>query len=243
MPLSRGAIWLPAQLGSVARVCDVPRFEAHACRLLCVSTLEPRKNYRSLLAAFRSFVERRPDLDLQLVLVGNKYIGSDDLVDLIDEERAAGLPVEWLGVVTDDQLVEQYRRASFTVYPSLIEGFGLPIMESLWLGRPAVCSDTGVMAELAAGGGCLTVNVQSVSALSAALERLATDQALYEKLCQETQLRPLRGWAEFAMEVGDALHSVCVPQDCAKSVIGARWMYVRAPTWKWRCPFENNQSR
>ena len=73
------------------------------------------------------------------------------------------------------------------------------------------------MAELAADGGCLTVNVRSVFALSSALERLATDEALYRRLCEEAQSRQLRGWAEFATEVGDALHSICAPQDARTS--------------------------
>ncbi len=212
-PLDRRAIWLPAQLGNAKRVRVLPDLDRSECRILCVSTLEPRKNHRTLLAAFRKLVSRRPNIDLKLILIGNRYVGAEELVDLVASEQADGLPLEWLGVVPDDKIVKEYERALFSVYPSTIEGYGLPIMESMWLGRPCVCSDGGVMAELAAEGGCLTVNVQSAEALSRAMERLATDRALYKGLCLETHARRLPTWQDYASEVGDALHGLSALHD------------------------------
>lgn len=209
LPFDTKAIWLPAQLGNAERVRSIPNLERSECRILCVSTLEPRKNHRTLLAAFRHLVERRSDLDFKLVLIGNRYVGSEDLAQLVLAEQASGLPLEWLGVVSDQTIVDEYARASFSVYPSTIEGYGLPVMESLWLGRPCICSDGGVMAELAAAGGCVTVNVQSAEALSRAMEKLATDGSIYKRLCLEAHARQLPTWEDYAAEIGDALHDLC----------------------------------
>jgi cephalosporin hydroxylase len=83
----------------------------------------------------------------------------------------------------------------------VVEGFGMPIVESLWHGRPCICSGDGVMGELAAGGGCLTVDVHDELALSDAIGRLATDHALRRKLAAEAVQRPIKTWREYGAEV------------------------------------------
>jgi glycosyltransferase involved in cell wall biosynthesis len=201
------AVWLPAQFGSVSRVLSRPPRDTET-RILCVSTLEPRKNHKTLLEAVRRAIERRPDLKLRLILVGNKYIGNDEIPALIDAAQKEGVPVEWLGILSEQSLAEEYGKASFTVYPSVVEGFGLPILESLWLGRPCICSDSGVMAELAAGGGCITVNILNVEALAQAIERLASDTAFHAALCDSIRSRALASWDDYASRVGDLLASL-----------------------------------
>ena len=205
LPPALSVVWLPAQLGQRPRVLHTLPPDPGPLRILCVSTLEPRKNHRRLVQAFRSLAARRPELPLRLVLVGNSYVGSEDLVASIEEARQAGTPVEWLGVVSDDELAAQYRHARFTIYGSLVEGFGIPIVESLWLGRPSLCASDGVMAELAAGGGCLTVDMTDPAAISDAMERLAVDDDLHARLCREATSRDLSSWDGYARRIGDAL--------------------------------------
>jgi hypothetical protein len=103
-------------------------------------------------------------------------------------------------VVDDATLIELYSKADFTVYPSLIEGFGVPIVESLAFGKPCLCADSGVMAELAADGGCVTANVQSVDALSERIELLIGDSALLGDLSEQARSRPVRTWDEYARD-------------------------------------------
>jgi len=204
-PSSLSVVWSPAQLNNLPRVTKLAKPELKEIRILCVSTIEPRKNHRKLLDAYLLLAKRRPDLSLRLVLVGNSYIGGEELLASITQATEGGAAIDWIGVVDDEELARQYRLARFTVYPSLVEGFGLPILESLWLGRPCICSSTGVMAELAKEGGCLMVDVMDAVSLSSALERLATDDALHRELGEAALRRNLTTWDDHARRVGDTL--------------------------------------
>ena len=92
------------------------------------------------------------------------------------------------------------------MFMSLYEGFGLPITESLWLGKPCLCSDHGSMAEIAAGGGCLPVSARDGNAIEQALERLADDSDLRARLSSEATTRPLTSWLDYANAVVPAMH-------------------------------------
>ena len=183
------------------RVPPPPKPVGEPVRLLCVSTLEPRKNHRALLAAYEQAAARRPDLRLELDLVGASYVGSQDIADAV-RAAAARLPgLRWHEQVEYARLQELYARCDFTVYPSLLEGFGLPVIESLWLGRPCVCANFGVMAENAVGGGCLTADMRDPGTLADAILALAEDAGLRQRLAAEAVARPLKSWGEYAREV------------------------------------------
>lgn len=192
---------LPAQLGQLGRAVygiDAPATEV---RILCVSTLEPRKNHQKLLEAFENLVRRRSDKQFQLRLVGNHYAGRPEIPAMIQAAKARGVSVEWLGVISDEDMRAEYEAAHFSVYPSLFEGYGMPIVESLWMGRPCLCSEGGVMGELARDGGCLTTDVTSAQALELALEQLCDDVELYERLTKEALIRPLDDWRSYGDKI------------------------------------------
>ncbi len=170
-------------------------------RILCVSTLEPRKNHRTLLRAYELATALRPDLRLELELVGASYIGSQDIVDAVRStmERCPGL--RWHEKIEHSLLRQLFAECQFTVYPSVLEGFGLPVIESLWFGRPCLCANFGVMAENARGGGCLTVDVRDAKALAGAMLELAGNSALRRQLALEATQRKLKTWDDYAMEV------------------------------------------
>ena len=115
--------------------------------------------------------------------------------------------VTWHGKVTGEQLADFYRQCDFTVYPSFLEGFGLPIVESLWHRRPCICADFGAMAETGNGGGCLSVDVRDPAKLAEAIIALATRPELREKLVDEIEGRPMKTWADYAGEICQALES------------------------------------
>jgi len=75
----------------------------------------------------------------------------------------------------------------------------LPIMESLWHGKPCICHSGGVMAELGRDGGCLNVDVTDGDTLAAAVVRLAEDAQLYDKLSREAVSRPIKLWRDYAL--------------------------------------------
>ncbi len=109
--------------------------------------------------------------------------------------------MRWLRHVDDATLRRAYEECAFTVFPSLAEGFGIPIVESLWHGRPCVCGVNGAIGEAAAGGGCLAVDQTDPAALAAALETLLADQTLYRRLCGEAERRVFGTWEELSRQL------------------------------------------
>jgi hypothetical protein len=190
-----------------------------------VSTLEPRKNHLALVRACLRLQARDPDLEWSLTLVGNRYAGSFHIAEAIEAIAAANPRIRWLGVVDDETLHDLYRAASFTVYPSLIEGFGMPVLESLWHGRPCVCSTGGALEELAAGGGCLTVDVRDEDALGDAICHLASEPDALLKLIREAVSRTIKGWDEYMSELLATLASM----EQAGHIRSGRDAHVPAP--------------
>ncbi|MDQ1260966.1 MAG: hypothetical protein QG575_147 [Euryarchaeota archaeon] len=168
--------------------------------ILCVSTLEPRKNHKKLVEACLLLQENHPELDWNLTLVGNRYAGAFEIADYVADISAKNPRIKWLGIVDDAKLHRLYEDATFTVYPSFIEGFGMPILESLWHGHPCICHEEGVMAELAAEGGCLTTNVLDKKTLSESIYKLSTDKDLICKLVQQAVNRNIKTWKDYAQE-------------------------------------------
>ena len=173
-------------------------------KILCVSTLEPRKNHKTLLEAFE-LACAAISKSAQLHLVGDRHKDAEFIVNLVECAVAQNPGVTWHGKVSDDQLSNLYRDCAFTVYPSLVEGFGLPIAESLWHRRPCICANFGEMAEIAKDGGCLTCDVHGPSQLSQAMVALATQPALRERLINEIARRKHKTWAEYAAEICENL--------------------------------------
>ena len=207
-PPSTEAIWLPAQFATRPRVTAhslPPRREIVA---LCLGSIEPRKNHRNLIEAFQRLLRRRPDLPLRLVIVGHRFEGAESLAEWLTAVTKENMRITWSGLIADDELAALFETATFTVYPSLVEGYGLPIVESLWLGRPCLCHSRGVMAELAAEGGCLTTNMADVAAIEQALERLACDVELQQRLTQEAIHRDLLDWEAYGAEIGGRLYDI-----------------------------------
>ena len=153
------------------------------------------------MAAFQRLIDRRPDLDVRFNVVG--LVTSEVAVSASQLAKRAKGRIVLHGLLPDEE-VEALRESSFaSVFVSLAEGYGLPVAESLWRGKPCICSDDGSIAEIAAGGGCLLVSPQSLDEIELAFERLATDEALYEKLSQEIAARDMKTWRQYAADVVD----------------------------------------
>jgi glycosyltransferase involved in cell wall biosynthesis len=183
------------------------RREGGPIRILCVSTLEPRKNHLTLVAAFEKLRALRPDLDVQLDLVGDRYADAGHVADAVTAATQREKRLHWHGKVEPERLRELYRDCDFTVYPSALEGFGLPIGESLWLGRACICANFGAMAEVAAGGGCLTVDVRDPDKLAEAMLTLIVDPAQRHALAEAATTRHLTTWVEYAAAIRASLDS------------------------------------
>ncbi|HEX4941879.1 MAG TPA: glycosyltransferase family 1 protein [Actinomycetota bacterium] len=135
--------------------------------ILFCGTLEPRKNLRRVLEAFRRL--DRPDLDL--VLVGPRG-WKEDLADGLRKLEGRVRP---LGFVPPEELSALYAGAAAFVYPSLAEGFGLPVLEAMAHGAPVVTS-LGTATEEVAGDAALLVDPLDVDAIAGALARILDDE-------------------------------------------------------------------
>lgn len=140
--------------------------------VLCVGTVEPRKNHRTLLAAFRLLPAPRP----LLVVVGRPGWANDDVVRELRAAAGDGL-VEWRQHAPDGELWALLAHARLLVYPSLWEGFGFPPLEAMQLGVPAVVHDCAPLREL--GDGALVfADARDPCALADSIARALGDEAL-----------------------------------------------------------------
>jgi glycosyltransferase involved in cell wall biosynthesis len=105
----------------------------------------------------------------------------------------------------DSMLWAAYRLARCMVFPSLNEGFGLPIAEALSCGTPVVTSNYGSMAEIAADGGALLVDPRDDYSIAAGIRTVLTDDEVHRRLATEARARPRRTWEQYAGDVWSAL--------------------------------------
>lgn len=166
--------------------------------VLTVGSAEPRKNQLAVLHAAE--VLWREDHRFSLTFVGGRSWGAGTLARQVAALQASGRPVEIASAVTDTELFAAYRLARFTVFPSLNEGFGLPVAESLACGTPVVTSNYGSMREIAEGGGALMVDPRSSADLTDGMRRLLVDDALVARLSRDAAARPVRTWDTYAEE-------------------------------------------
>ena len=147
--------------------------------ILFVGTLEPRKNLPRLLQAFARLPS---DLvsNLKLLLVGCSGWGNISIHEIIKTHNLED-KVEILGYVSNNDLECLYSRAKFLVFPSLYEGFGLPIVEAMKYFTPSLTSNCSSMPEVA-GNTALFIDPLSIESIQKGLERLLTDESLLDKL-------------------------------------------------------------
>ncbi|MFH7242698.1 MAG: glycosyltransferase family 4 protein [Spirulina sp.] len=147
--------------------------------ILFVSTLEPRKNVVRLIQAFNQLKATRR-LDHHLVLIGQRGWQ----VDPIFAEMAASPwqhDIHHLNYLSDAEVAYCYAQADVFAYPSLYEGFGLPVLEAMTLGCPVVAANTSSLPEVA-GNAALLVDPTSVDDLAAALGQVIEDRSLRQSL-------------------------------------------------------------
>lgn len=140
------------------------------------SARQPHKNLERLLVAHAQLPSPRP-----LLVLPGYPTGQDDL--LHQHARALGVEhdVRWLGWVEQADLEGLYACSELLVFPSLYEGFGLPVLEAMQRGLPVACSGRGSLAEIA-GDAALIFDPEDPAAIAAAMARLHTDEPLRRQL-------------------------------------------------------------
>jgi glycosyltransferase involved in cell wall biosynthesis len=167
--------------------------------VLVVGSHEPRKNHLAVLHATELLW--RAGHRFSVTFVGGNAWSSEKFTARLMQLRRAGRPIQSISALSDDLLWAAYRLARCVVFPSLNEGYGLPVAESLASGTPVITSDFGSMREIAAaGGGALLVDPRSDAELTGAMRSLLTDDALHARLGAQASAFPTRSWDEYAAE-------------------------------------------
>lgn len=153
---------------------DIESFNPGYPYLLCVSN---RKKHKNEVRVIEGFAGAAINSNFKLLLTGSSTM---ELVELIDGLGVSDRVV-FTGVVPESEFPQLYKGARALVFPSLYEGFGLPVIEAMACGTPVITSTTTSLPEVA-GDAALLVDPESVSAISNAIEMLVTDDGLHARL-------------------------------------------------------------
>ncbi|MBI2513743.1 MAG: glycosyltransferase [Opitutae bacterium] len=190
---------LGADFDTSPRTTTAPPLASRAS-LLCVGIVEPRKNQAFLVDVAEALWSDGIDFDLHIVGRMNPHFG-EPIVRKIKATAKREPRLHLHLAASDAKLRELYGAARAVVFTTIAEGCGLPVIEALWRGVPAVCSDLPVLRELTDAGGCVTARVNDLADWTAKLRAVLGDAALQQRLRAEAVTRPLPTWKQ----AGEAL--------------------------------------
>jgi len=145
--------------------------------ILTISTLEPRKNIESLIAAYKQLIKQERFKDYYLCIAGPQGWKAKNIYAFSRQEEK----IRFFGFITDQDKAALYAQASVFVYPSYYEGFGFPPLEALNYGAPVIASMNSSLPEVL-GDAALYVNPYDVKEIEFALADILTDEALRKNL-------------------------------------------------------------
>ncbi|MDE3205411.1 MAG: glycosyltransferase [Acidobacteriota bacterium] len=166
--------------------------------VLSVGSHEPRKNHEALLHAAE--LAWREGVEFTLTFVGGNSWSSGRFYRRVGELQEEGRALQVIQGLSDHLLWAAYRVAHCTVFPSLHEGFGLPVAESLACGTPVITASYGTMAELCTHGGALLIDPRDDHDMKRALVRMITEPGLRSRLAAEAAATPVRTWDDYAVD-------------------------------------------
>jgi ubiquinone/menaquinone biosynthesis C-methylase UbiE len=175
--------------------------------ILFVGSLEPRKNLKTLLQAYATYVTRQAGKEL-LVVAGGKGWLNDDLSQVAAELGIAER-VKFLGYVQEADLRVLYSAAKLFVYPSIYEGFGLPPLEAMACGAPVITSKTSALPEVV-GDAALLIDPYNSEELCQAMQRVLCDDDLRMRMRRQSLARAkLFSWEQTAEQTLAVYEEVC----------------------------------
>jgi len=170
--------------------------------ILFVGNMDPRKNLKRLISAFRKLKVNKSNL--QLVIIGRK--GELFQQDILEEVKRGDIVLT--GYLDEDAVICLYNAASVFVFPSLYEGFGLPILEAMACGCPVVTSKVYSMPEVA-GNAAILINPEKVDEISEAVLNIMDDNKLRENLIAKGFERAKKfNWEKTALETMEVFKTI-----------------------------------
>jgi glycosyltransferase involved in cell wall biosynthesis len=171
-------------------------------------TIQPRKNLKRLIEAFRLMLARDGNLDFDLVLVGQMGWASEDVTNAARNESGSRGRVIFAGMLTDADLAMLLKGASLAVMPSLYEGFCLPMVEAMACGAPTIASGTSCLPEIS-GHALQYFDPLSVEDMAACMRSVLVDSKLGQRLREAGIARARQfSWERCARETLQVLMSV-----------------------------------
>lgn len=163
----------PATTAMIQQVCE--KYSISGPYLFALGSMDPRKNFRRLVDAWNLCIEQESVAGYELVIAG----GSN--ANFRDFELGSSSALKFLGYIDDDDLAPLYSGASGFLFPSLFEGFGLPVVEAMACGTPVLTSNTTALAEIA-GDAALTVSPEHTHSIKEGIMQLLESPALRNRL-------------------------------------------------------------
>jgi glycosyltransferase involved in cell wall biosynthesis len=186
--------------------------------ILAIGSADPRKNIAALLQAYAHLPAHIQERFLLAIVWTHNYLAPE----LAEQAAALGIThrLRFLERVPDEDLAALYSAASMFVFPSLYEGFGLPVLEAMSCGTPVIAADNSSIPEIA-GDAALLVAAQDQPTIAAAITRVATDIALRERLTVSGLRQASRfSWAQCAHATIAVYERVRTPQLMAERAGG-----------------------
>ncbi|OAS20525.1 glycosyltransferase family 4 protein [Paenibacillus oryzisoli] len=184
---------------------------------LGVGTIEPRKNYRLLLEAYAQLVEEQAE-PKPLYIAGGKGWMEQDIQDRINELGVAD-KIKFLGYVSDEELSVLYSKCFAFIYPSLYEGFGLPVLEAMSCGAPVITSNTSSIPEVIGRAGIL-IDPTDVNSLLIAMRNLESNNELRSELIEKSVGQAQKfSWRTAAQQMLDIYHKVRITESWYKKKV------------------------
>lgn len=175
--------------------------------LLFVGNYNPRKNLERLLLAFDSLKKNSNMSDYHLVIAGEHgwKFNKDSAVSKITCKDK----VHFVGYIEDSDLPALYSMASLFIFPTLYEGFGIPILEAQQCGTPVVAGNNSAMPEVG-GDSVVYIDVLDVDSITVGMKRVLEDEKLYQSLIEKGYENALRfSWERSAQKLNSIVERVC----------------------------------